>query len=50
MIFAYFGPDTMMPVASVIVAAAGAVLLFGRNLLLFGRGLIRKIRPGPHRK
>jgi hypothetical protein len=45
MIFAYFGPETMMPIASVIAASVGAVLLFGKNVLLFGRGLMRRLRP-----
>ncbi len=30
MIFAYFGPDTLLPVTSIIAAAAGAILMFGR--------------------
>jgi hypothetical protein len=42
MLFAYFGPDTVMPVASALVAAVGVVLMFGRNILLLGRGLVRK--------
>jgi hypothetical protein len=49
MIFAYFGPETMMPVASVIAATVGVVLMFGRNILLFGRGLVRRIWPRPRR-
>jgi hypothetical protein len=50
MLFAYFGPETMMPVASVIVAVAGVVMMFGRNVIGFGRNLIRRIRPGSRRK
>jgi hypothetical protein len=50
MLFAYFGPDTMMPVTSVVAATIGVVLMFGRNILLFGKGLLRKIRPGSRRK
>lgn len=46
MLFAYFGPETMMPVASVIAAAAGVVMMFGRNILQFGRGMIRKVWGG----
>ncbi len=37
MLFAYFGPETMMPVASVIAAGVGIVMMFGRNILVFGR-------------
>jgi len=45
MLFAYFGPDTMMPVTSVIVAVGGVVMLFGRNVLVFGRKLVRRVWP-----
>jgi hypothetical protein len=50
MLFAYFGPETMMPVASVIAAAAGVVMLFGRNLHQFGRNLVRWVWPRPRGK
>jgi hypothetical protein len=50
MLFAYFGPETMMPVASVIAAVAGVAMMFGRNILLFGRNIVRRIRPGSGRK
>ncbi len=45
MLFAYFGPETMMPVASVIAAVGGVVLLFGRNALAFSRKLVRRVWP-----
>jgi hypothetical protein len=50
MLFAYFGPETMMPVASVIAAVAGVVLMFGRNVVVFSRNLVRGIWPGHARK
>jgi hypothetical protein len=50
MLFAYFGPETMMPVASVIAAAAGAVMMFGRSIVQFGRGVVRRVWPGPREK
>ncbi len=50
MLFAYFGPETMMPVASIIAAAAGVVMMFGRSILQFGRGVVRRFRPGPRQK
>jgi hypothetical protein len=50
MLFAYIGPETMMPVASVIAAVAGVVMMFGRNILLFGRNLVRRVRPASRRK
>ena len=40
MVYAYFGPETLMPVASVIAAAVGVVMMFNRNILLYG------VRPG----
>jgi hypothetical protein len=50
MLFAYFGPETMMPVASVVAAAVGVVMMFGRNILGFGRSLIDRARPHPRRR
>ncbi len=50
MLFAYIGPETMMPVASVIAATAGVFMMFGRNVVGFGRGLVRRVWPGPERK
>jgi hypothetical protein len=45
MLFAYIGPETMMPVASIIAAVAGVAMMFGRNIMMFGRGIIRRVRP-----
>ncbi|MFI5455377.1 MAG: hypothetical protein ACHRXM_07980 [Isosphaerales bacterium] len=45
MLFAYFGPETMMPVASIIAAVGGVVMLFGRNVLVFGRKVFRRVWP-----
>jgi len=50
MLFAYIGPETMMPVASIVAAVVGVALMFGRNVLMFGRGLVRRVWPGPKRK
>ena len=50
MLFAYFGPETMMPVASVIAAAVGVVMMFGRNILMYGRSLVERVRPHPRRR
>jgi hypothetical protein len=50
MLFAYIGPETMMPVASVIAAVAGVFLMFGRSVIGFGRGLVRRVWPGSERK
>jgi hypothetical protein len=50
MLFAYIGPETMMPVASVIAAVAGVFMMFGRSVVGFGRGLLRRVWPGSGRK
>lgn len=56
-LFAYFGPETLMPLTSIVAAVAGVFLMFGKNTLrliagLF-RGLGRTVRressvPTPH--
>ena len=46
MLFSYIGPETMMPVASVIAAVAGVFMMFGRSVVGFGRGLVRRVLPG----
>lgn len=46
MLFAYIGPETMMPVASIIAAVAGVFMMFGRSVVGFGRGLVRRVWPG----
>jgi hypothetical protein len=30
-IFAYIGPDTLLPLTSVVATVAGVILMFGRN-------------------
>lgn len=35
MLFAYFGPDTFMPLTSALAGLAGVVLIFGRTILAF---------------
>jgi hypothetical protein len=50
MIFAYFGPETMMPVASIIAAVVGVGMMFGRNVMMIGRGLVRRVWPGSRRR
>lgn len=37
-LFAYFGPETLLPVASVLAGAVGVIMICGRNTLrFFGR-------------
>ena len=50
MLFAYIGPETMMPVASIVAAAAGVIMMFGRNIAMFCRSLVRRFRPQPKQK
>jgi hypothetical protein len=50
MLFAYIGPETMYPVASIVAAATGVVMMFGRSILTFGRGLVRRVWPQSKRK
>jgi hypothetical protein len=50
MLFAYFGPETMMPVASIIAAAAGVVMMFGRSILGFFRKVGRRVWPRSRQK
>lgn len=44
MLFGYVGPETMMPLASVIAAVVGVFLMFGRNVMSIARGVVRKVR------
>ena len=50
MMLTYFGPETMMLVVSVIAAALGVVMMFNRNILLYGRGLVERVRPHARRR
>jgi hypothetical protein len=50
MVFAYVGPETILPVASVLAAVIGVVMMFGRNLVSFGRKLVRRVWPRPRQR
>jgi hypothetical protein len=45
MLFAYLGPETMMPLASIVGVVVGMVLMFWRKLLLFVREAFRRVWP-----
>jgi hypothetical protein len=45
-LFAYFGPETTMPLFSLMATVVGIVLMFGRQSLLI---LTRLFRPRPTR-
>lgn len=40
---AYFGPETSLPIASLVVGLAGAVMVFGRRCLRAGKRAWRKL-------
>jgi hypothetical protein len=42
-VFAYFSPETFLPMTSIIASALGAVLLFGRSALRLARGIFRAV-------
>jgi hypothetical protein len=50
MLLAYFGPETMMPVASILCAIGGVVIMFWHKVVQFGRKLIGFVRPDQSRK
>ncbi len=45
MLFAYFGPETMLPVASVITGIVGVVLMCWRGIVQVARDIFRFIWP-----
>jgi hypothetical protein len=56
-LFAYFGPETVMPVTSILATAAAVVMMFGKTILRFALGGVRtawyRVRggnstPAPH--
>jgi hypothetical protein len=49
-LFAYLGPETMMPITSVLAATLGVFVMFGRSALQFGRNLVRRVWSATSRK
>ena len=56
-LFAYFGPETVMPVTSILATVAAVVMMFGRTIFRFTLGWVRtawyRVRrgnatPAPH--
>lgn len=46
LLLAYVGPETMLPLTSVVAGAVGMAMMFGRNVLRgIGRVLRRPTRP-----
>jgi hypothetical protein len=46
-IFAYFGPETVLPLTSVVAAVAGVFMMFGRNSVRFVARCLRIRVLGP---
>jgi hypothetical protein len=46
LIFAYFGPETFLPLTSIVAAVVGVVMMFGRNTIRFVLYLVGRIVPG----
>jgi hypothetical protein len=40
-LFAYFGPETLMPVASILGAIGGVVMIFGRTIVRLASRSVR---------
>jgi hypothetical protein len=48
-LFAYFGPETLMPVASIIGAIGGIIMIFGRTISRLASRSIRSVFDRSHR-
>jgi hypothetical protein len=44
-VFAYLGPETMLPMTSVVAGAAGLVMMFGRSSVRWLVGTYRRFAP-----
>jgi hypothetical protein len=44
--FLYFGPETVLPVASAIAGIIGVILMFGRYILSMGRKFFKQVFKG----
>lgn len=49
LLFAYIGPETLLPMTSVLAAAVGFAAMFGRNVFVLGSKIIRSIIRIPRR-
>jgi hypothetical protein len=48
-LFAYFGPETLMPMTSVVATIAAFVMMFGKSIFRHTVGWIRMARSRMHR-
>lgn len=44
MIFAYFGPETFLPLTSIIAGIVGVFLAFGKSIGYLALGLVRMVK------
>lgn len=50
MLLAYIGPDTLLPMTSVIAAVLGCAAMFGRGFLVIAARVLRAVARIPGRK
>ncbi len=44
-VFAYLGPETMLPMTSVLAGVVGILMMFGRNSWLWAKGIYWRVVP-----
>ena len=49
LLFAYLGPETLLPMTSVLAAAVGFAAMFGRNVFVLASKIFRSILRIPRR-
>ncbi len=46
-VFAYLGPETMLPMTSVVAGVVGVLMMLGRNSWLWARGIFQQLSTRP---
>ncbi len=46
-VFAYLGPETMLPMTSVVAGVVGVLMMLGRNSWLWARGIYQQLATKP---
>ena len=49
-VFAYFGPETVMPMTSIVATVAAVVVMFGKTIFRFAVGWVRTAWYGVRRR
>ncbi len=47
LVFAYLGPETMLPLTSVVAGAAGVIMMFGRSSYRWAASLVQRFSSKP---